>query len=197
LTDFLEAVSSEGERVLEADLGDQSPDVWIDRMHERRADLLWLHTNRDLSAEGFERFPGFVRLRAEHVDAGDALPALRPEDYAATLDLSYRGLWGHKLVAADAKPPPGAVVVGVYEREEPIGLSTIFPADRLVDGPGVRPAARTPDVYVRLLLGACAELDAGPIEVESWGDDPAVIAAYEGLGFEVVERTAGWQRRRT
>ena len=120
---------------------------------------------------------------------------MRPEDYAATLDLAYRGLWGHKLVAADAEPPPGAVVVGLYERDEPLGLATIFPADRLVDGPGVRSGSRTTDAYVRLLLGACAELGAGPIDVESWGDDPAVTVAYEHLGFEVVERTAGWQRR--
>ena len=33
----------------------------------------------------------------------------------------------------------------------------------------------------------------GRVEVDSWGDDPAVIAAYEELGSAVVERPGGWQ----
>jgi hypothetical protein len=41
LTDFLEAVSSDGRRVLEADLGDEAPDVWIQQARERDAELLW------------------------------------------------------------------------------------------------------------------------------------------------------------
>jgi len=195
LTDFLEAVSSDGRRVLEADLGDESPDVWIELARERDAELLWLHTNRDLSGDGFERFPGYRRLRAEGAAAGEPLSSLRPEEYASTLDLAYRGLWGHKLVDADAKPPAGAVVLGLYERGEPVGLCTIFPADRLVDGPGVRSDAREPAAYVRLLIGACTELGSGTVDLDSWGDDPAVIAAYEALGFAVVERVTGWQRQ--
>jgi hypothetical protein len=195
LTDFLEAVSSDGRRVLEANLGDESPAVWVERARGREVELLWLHTNRDLSGDGFERFPGYVRLRAESPSPGEPLPRLRPEQFAATQDVAFRGLWGHKLVAPDAAPPAGAIVLGLYEREEPVGLCTIFPADRLVDGPGVLPVARTPDAYARLLLGACAELGAGSVDLDSWGDDPAVIAAYEELGFAAVERDGGWQRR--
>jgi hypothetical protein len=195
LTGFLEAVSSDGQRVLEADLGDESTDVWIERARERDAEVLWLHTNRDLFGDGFERYPGYMRLRAEGVEASDRLPNLRPEEYAPTLDLAYRGLWGHKLIAADAEPPPGAFVLGLYQRDDPVGLCTIFPTDRLVDGPGVRSDARGPDAYVRLLMGACAELGAGTVDLDSWGDDPAVIAAYEELGFAVVECVGGWQLR--
>lgn len=193
MTDFLEAVSADGRRVLEADLGNESPEAWIERARERDAELLWLHTNRDLTGDGFEQFPGYVRLRAERVEGGDPLPPLRPEDYVQTLDLAYRGLWGHKQIAADAEPPPGAVVLGLYEGDEAIGLCTIFPAERLVDGPGVRPDSRSPDAYVRLLLAACTELGTGAIDVDSWGDDAAVIAAYEKLGFAMVERVSGWQ----
>jgi chaperonin GroES len=195
LTDFLEAISSDGRRVLEATLGDESPSVWIERAREREVELLWLHTNRDLSGDGFERFPGYVRLRAESPPHGEALSRLRPEHFAATQDAAFRGLWGHKLVAPDAAPPAGAVVLGLYAREEPVGLCTVFPAERLVDGPGVRADARTPDSYTRLLLGACAELGPGSVDVDSWGDGPAVIAAYEELGFAVAERNGGWQRR--
>ena len=82
-----------------------------------------------------------------------------------------------------------------HEADEAVGLCTIFPAERLVDGPGVVPAARDPARYARLLLGACAELGPGAIDLESWGDDPAVIASYETLGFAAVERVTGWQLR--
>jgi hypothetical protein len=193
LTDFLEAVSSNGRRVLEANLGDVSPDAWAERARERKVELLWLHTDRDLSSEGFERFPGYVRLRAESPPRGEPLPRLRPEHFAATQDAAFRGLWGHKLVTPDSASPAGAIVLGLYEREKPVGLCTIFPADRLVDGPGVVASARDPSRYVRLLVGACAELGPGPVDIDSWGDDPAVIAAYEELGFAVVERHGGWQ----
>jgi hypothetical protein len=194
LTDFLEAISSDGRHVLEADLGDESPTVWVERAQERKVELLWLHTNRDLSGDGFERFPGYVRLRAERPPRGEPLPRLRPEQFAATQDAAFRGLWGHKIVAPHAAPPGGAVVLGLYEQEDPVGLCTIFPADRLVDGPGVLRDARELDAYTRLLLGACAELGSGSVHVDSWGDDPGVIAAYEELGFAIVERNGGWQR---
>ena len=93
----------------------------------------------------------------------------------------------------EAEPPSDAIVLGLYEYDEPIGLCTLFPAGRLVDGPGVVPSARRPSAYARLLAAACAELEAGGIEVHSWGDDPAVIEAYCELGFTIVERTGGWQ----
>jgi hypothetical protein len=98
-------------------------------------------------------------------------------------------------VSPDAEPPPGSNVLGLYDVNDPIGLCTIFPSERLIDGPGVLPRARGPSAYVRLLLGACAELGSGTVDLESWGDDPAVIAAYEELGFAVVERATGWQFR--
>jgi hypothetical protein len=179
--------------VLEADLGEEPPDEWIALARERKAELLWLHTNADLTAHGFESFPGYVRLRAEGPPWGEASPRLAPEEFAATQDAAFRGLWGHKLVGPDATPPTGTIVLGLYEGNDPVGLCTIFPAERLIDGPGVLPRVRHPAAYSRLLLGACAELDAGSVDLESWGDDPGVIAAYEELGFVVVERTGGWQ----
>lgn len=54
-------------------------------------------------------------------------------------------------------------------------------------------ANRDATVYARLLLGACAELGAGRIELDSLGDCSAVIDAYRELGFEIVESTGGWQ----
>ena len=194
--EFLEAVSSDGRRLLEAELGDQDVDEWISRARTVDAELLWLHTNADLAMSGFERFPGYVRMRTEAPPRGEPLPELEPELYAATLDGSYRGLWGHKLVSADAEPPPEAVIVVLSdEREKPVGLCTVYPAERLVDGPGVLPHARTTAAYTRLLLGACHRLGPGPVDLDSWGDSPVVIDAYQEVGFEIVERTAGWQLR--
>lgn len=195
MSDFLESLSSEGRRVFEAELGDESPDTWVVRAREHGAELLWLHANADLSERGFERFPGYVRMRVETPAPGEPLPRLEPEHYAATQDGGFRGLWGHKLVIPDAEPRPGAVVLGLYEVGEPVGLCTVFPAERLVDGPGVVAGARDPERYVRLLLGACAELGPGSVDLESWGDDPAVVDAYRDLGFAIVEHVGGWQLR--
>jgi hypothetical protein len=194
--EFVEAVSSDGLRVLEAELGDEEARAWIARARTAGAEMLWLHGNTDLAAHGFERLPGYVRMRMESAPPGEPLPALPPEQYATTLDGAYHGLWGHKLVAGNAQPPPQAVVLALDDESgKPVGLCTVFPAERLVDGPGVLPHARTAAAYVRLLLGACAELGPGPVDLDSWGDSPTVIDAYEDVGFVVVERTAGWQLR--
>lgn len=193
--EFLEAISSEGRRVLEADLGDDPLEDWIALARERGTELLWLHANTDLAVFGFESFPGYVRLRADVPPRGDPLARLAPEHFGMTQDGAFRGLWGHKLVTPDAEPPPGALVLGLYEGEGPVGLCTVFRHDRLIDGPGVLPGARDPAAYERLLLGACAELGPGSVDLDSWGDDPAVIAAYEQLGFAVAERVGGWQLR--
>ena len=192
--DFLEAVSSDGRRVLEADLGDETVVDWVRRARAVGAELLWLHTNVDLASHGFERFPGYVRMRTESPPHGQPLPRLEPELYARTLEGAYHGLWGHKLVSNDVAPPPAAVVLALHEESgEALGLCRVFPAERLVDGPGVLPHARTAAAYRRLLLGACTELGPGPIDLDSWGDSPTVIDAYEEVGFSVVEHTDGWQ----
>lgn len=149
----------------------------------------------DLTANGFERFPGYVRMRTDSPPQGAPLPQLKPEHYCRTMDGAYRGLWGHKLVPRDAEPPPGAIVLGLYQRHEPIGVCTVLTAERLIDGPGVLPHARHAAAYTRLLLGACAELGAGGIDLDSWGDSPTVINAYEEAGFDVAEHVGGWQLR--
>ena len=48
----LDAVSSDGRRVLEAAIGDEDVFGWILRARERGVELLWLHTNRDLAVHG-------------------------------------------------------------------------------------------------------------------------------------------------
>lgn len=84
-------MSSDGLRVLEAELGDEPAEAWLERARTRGAELLWLHADADLSALGFERFPGYVRLRAERPRADEPLPQLAREDFAATQDRAFRG----------------------------------------------------------------------------------------------------------
>jgi hypothetical protein len=115
---------------------------------------------------------------------------LEERDYAEVLARAYSGLWGHKHVSPLAQPPDDAVVVGV-----PVtGLCRVWPAERLIDGPGILPEARSPDAYASLLLYACAVLGAGPADLDSWGDSDEVIEAYEDLGFDVVKQSTGWER---
>ena len=183
--------------MLEADLVDERElDRLVLEAREAGVELLWIHSNLDLTAHGFDRFPGYVRMRAEQPPDGLRLERLEAKDYASTLDGAYRGLWGHKLVSESAQPPPGAVVLGLAgEGGEPVGLCIVYLGERLVDGPGVLADSRDVGAYERLLLGACAQLGSGSVDLESWGDSAAVIAAYQALGFDIVERTAGWQLR--
>lgn len=154
-------------------------------------ELVWVHSNDDLSAHGFRPAGAYVRMRADAVPVrpNREPPLLDRRDYADVLARAYAGLWGHKLVSPDARPPGDAVVVGVPV----VGLCRVWPEPRLVDAPGVLPEARSPDAYASLLLHACAVLGEGPATLESWGDAESVLEAYEDLGFDVVERVQGWE----
>ena len=96
--DWLMAATSEGATVAETDLVDAAPDDLIAEARVRGAELLWVHTNVDLSPFGFKRFPGYARLRAESPAVGEPLAALADAHYAQTMDRAYRGLWGHKRI---------------------------------------------------------------------------------------------------
>jgi hypothetical protein len=191
--EFVRGMSSEGIPVAEADLGDADPGEVIEAARREGVDLLWLHTNRELGGFGFTRRTGYTRLRAEKPPPGRPLEELSPNELYATLQRAYLGLWGHKQVAADHTAPAGAVVLGLYDDGVPVGVCTVFPELRLVDGPGVDPAVRTPDAYLRLLDGACALLGDDPIDLDSWGDAAEVLEAYETRGFRTVESDGGWE----
>jgi hypothetical protein len=154
------------------------------------AQLLWVHTNDDLSEHGFVRAGAYVRMHTDEVPLRGREPSILEErDYAEVLARSYAGLWGHKHVSPLAQPPEGAVVVGLPV----VGLCRVFPAERLIDGPGVLPEGRSADAYASLLIAACAVLGPGPADLDSWGDAEETIEAYEDLGFDVVERVQGWE----
>jgi hypothetical protein len=182
------ARSADGLRVIE--LEGFSPGD-LDAARAAGAELLWVHANDDLSVHGFRKAGAYVHLHARAVPVRrDAEPPLLDRrDYAEVLARAYLGLWGHKHVPADAQPPADAVVVG----DPLVGLCRVWREARLIDAPGVLPEARSPEGYASLLLHACAVLGEGPADLESWGDAEEAIDAYVGLGFDVVERTEGWE----
>jgi hypothetical protein len=154
------------------------------------AELLWVHANDDLSAHGFRRAGAYVRMHADEVPVRRREPSFIEErDYAEVLARAYSGLWGHKHVSPLAQPPDDAVVVGVPV----VGLCRVWPAQRMIDGPGVLPEGREPDAYASLLVSACSVLGPGPGDLDSWGDAEETLEAYEDLGFDVVERVQGWE----
>ena len=161
------AVTSEGDRVAETDVVGEEPKT-RSRRRERAGHSCSGCTRISISPRlGFACTTGYTRLHADSPGVGEPLPVLATDDYAQTVDRAYRGLWGHKQVAADAAPPDNAIVIGLYD-EGPIGLCRVFVSERLVDGPGLRAGARAPHNYLRLLSGACALLGPGPIDLDSW-----------------------------
>jgi len=60
-----------------------------------------------------------------------------------------------------------------------------------LDAPGVVPEHRTNNLYLPLLLHAAnwvRNQELVDIEMESWGDDPQVLAQYQAVGFEKVQQ---------
>jgi hypothetical protein len=181
-------ISVDGKRVVEAEsfaAGD------AETARAQGAELLWVHTNSDLGTHGFRRAGAYVRMHADQAPVrGRIEPALLEErDYAEVLARAYAGLWGHKHVSPLAMPPEDAIVVGVPI----VGLCRVWPAERLIDGPGVLPEGRSVDAYASLLVSACKVLGPGAADLDSWGDTDEVIEAYEDLGFDIVERVQGWE----
>jgi mycothiol synthase len=179
-------------------------------------------TNKSASAFLLRR--GFVRVSANtllRIAAEDGLPdphfpagystrayAAQPDPdlFLQATNQCFAGLWGHHHVTADfaaewlgALDPhgnffalgPSGDLAGVVRAERygaPVGY---------VDAPGVAPAHRGAGLHVPLLLTAAQYLRqhaSVPIEVESWGDAPETLAAYEKLGFRVVRQAIAYER---
>lgn len=66
-----------------------------------------------------------------------------------------------------------------------------------IGSPGVVPESRSAALYEALLLAGVAYLrQLGTVwaELESWGDDPSVLARYQALGFTVLRQEVAYQR---
>jgi hypothetical protein len=166
----------------------------IDEARRSGARRLWVHSSADLTRAGFTQAEGYRKFSAGSCPAGDPLPALGAQAVADLWPRAFAGQWGHKHVDAAAAraiaQSPDAVFLGLPAGSGWAGLCQVIPAERLIDGPGFLPGARTGDAVRRLVLGACAYLGPGPATVETWGE-PA--APYLALGFTATEETGGWE----
>src|SRR5207342_356006 len=116
--------------------------------------------------------------------------------YGPLLARAYHGLWGHKWVdPTRSLPTDGSIVLGLSENGVPIGLCRVWPAERLVDQPGVVAERRGIEPSLRLLGAACALLGPGPVDVDSRGETAETLEACARLGFAVTDQRRGWELR--
>jgi hypothetical protein len=155
------------------------------------ASRLCVYSTSDLSEAGFARREGYRRFTASDVPVGDSLPVLDPETVAAVWPRAFVGQWGHHLVqSADFDALPGAIYVGLSDGGDWLGLCRAEPERRLLDGPGFVGQPGSAQQAQALVLGACAQLDSGPVTLETWGDR---AEPYLELGFSIAEECPGWE----
>lgn len=142
------------------------------------------------------------------------------EDFSLLLDMynrAFQGLWGHweHVTAEDlqeilAGQKPETIFFVVAHNGEVVGTGRGEISEQLserrgtsigyLDAPGVVPEHRANGLYLPMLLRAVHLVrDRGivDIEMESWGDDPQVLAQYQGVGFDIVHQLGMycWQNR--
>lgn len=187
------SVAADGTNVAEADLRDGGLEDAVADSRRLGANVLWAYGD-SLESHGFRRVGGYTRLETDEAPLGVELPATRDPELLHHLYVeAYRGIWGHKLLEHEA-------AVAFAERPElihlvlgEIGLCRVDTSARLIDAPGVVAEERSTDRYVELVLAAGFVLGGGHAELESWGDRAETLAAYEALGFSVVERLQGFE----
>jgi len=155
------------------------------------ATRLCIYSTADLSAAGFARREGYRRLTASAVPAGDPLPVLDREAVAAVWPLAFVGQWGHHRVQPGVNDAlPGAIYVGLPGGDDWLGLCRVEPERRHIDGPGFVGRPGSAEQAQALVVGAGAQLNPGPVTLETWGDH---AEAYLELGFSIAEECPGWE----
>lgn len=186
--------------------------VSADAQHQEARDFLQKRAFAPLSAYTVMRLASTVHLPQPVLPAGYTLRAYNPaSDFSLLLDMynrAFQGLWGHweHMPAEYLKGMLGEMnAEGIFllftQNEEVVGtcrgeMSEQFTKRRGVptgylDCPGVVPEHRTKNLYLPQLLHVAdwvRKQERVDIEMESWGDDPRVLAQYQGVGFENVHR---------
>ena len=129
---------------------------------------------------------------------------------------AFQGLWGHheyvtseemnNILESETHPEDNFLlftqngeVVGTCRGEiseylsERRGVRTGY-----LDAPGIVPEHRSKNLYLPLLLHIAnwvCKQELVDIEMESWGDDPQVLAQYQQAGFKIMHQQAiyRWQ----
>jgi hypothetical protein len=141
---------------------------------------------------GFAATGGYARLEAPLPPAPVLLPSPPAESIRGLQTTCFAGIWGrYEAISFDW----ASRYVGLLERARWIGICQLDVIARVIDGRGVHPLLRTPERSAELVRGAAAFLPRNrPVTLETWGESAETLAAYQELGFEVVEELAGWER---
>lgn len=191
---------------------DETAAVWIQRRGFAPIGAFTL-----LGADGASVFP------QPTWPAGVTIRPWRDADDLPTLveasNRCYAGLWGHNVTTADEwtrwlpEMDTGGIFFLFAEQRGLVGMvraSLRMDAQSMriredttvgiVDAPGVVSESRGEGLYRPLLLHAIAWMAhdrPDEIKIESWGDDPAVIAQYRDLGFSETRRETLYRRTLT
>jgi mycothiol synthase len=186
-----------------------------DIQHQEAIDFLRKRAFSPVAAYTAMRLASNRPLPQPDWPAGYTIRAYNPlENFSLLLDMynrAFQDLWGHweKVLADDLH--------GILEHEDAAGIFLLFTQTGEVvgtcrseisaqlsvkngkqtgylDAPGVVPEHREQNLYLPQLLHAThwirsqASQESIDIELESWGDRPQVLAAYQELGFEKVRQ---------
>ena len=133
------------------------------------------------------------------------------EDFPLLLDMynrAFQGLWGHweyvneeNLQEILSGQKPETIFFVIAQNGEVVGTGRGEISEQLseqrgtdtgyLDASGVVAEYRANGLYVPMLLHAAhlvRDQKSVDIELESWGDDPSVLAKYQEVGFEVMRQ---------
>lgn len=195
---------------------------YADMQHRDVVDFLHERNFTQVAAYTLMRLAANKPLPQPVWPTGYTIRAYNPDvDFPLLLDMynrAFQGLWGHwehvtvenlQEILAEQKPETIFLVVaqngevvgtGRGEISEPLsergGTRTGY-----LDAPGVVPEYRANGLYLPMLLHAAhlvRDQEVVDIELESWGDDPQVLAQYQEVGFEVMHQPGiyRWQNHR-
>jgi hypothetical protein len=162
-------------------------------------------------AEDMSTFPPVPALPDFHLRTHDQIAD--PAVFRQAVNRGYEGLWGHHQLTVEevAQRLPTlapeemlflfaetGAIAGICRVEINMRLSDLRGRQTaLVDAPGIVPEHRDQGLYRPLLLNALAwaiQRQVERIELESWGDAPAVLDEYRALGFVTLQEAISYQR---
>ena len=137
----------------------------------------------------------------------------RVDLYTEAMNRCYEGLWGHLQISQEE-------LAGWLPQLNPAGIFLLFAPDgsiagtcraeinepltkergtptALIDAPGVVPAYRHANLYLPLLLTSIHWLrpqNSATLELESWGESPAILDLYRSLGFGTMKEEISYRR---
>jgi hypothetical protein len=171
--------------------GDAQPLVEDARAFNARA--IWVFGGTAELGPGFTPTGGYVRFEAQAPPPPLLLPSPPRHGIRELQTTCFAGVWGPYETVS---PDPVCSYVGLRERGRWVGICQVHLVARWIDGPGVHPMLRSPERSAQLVRGAAAYLPRNrPVTLETWGDSPETLEAYQRLGFEVVEEIPGWELR--